>query len=102
MGVQGIVRFWLLNAHFVHGVVKAEDRHRHRFPRTISRGYNRCEVSWSVPRLITICAGFPPFNLSSVPIDIEPTPSKELDVSATESQISCNFIIEHESPYCVN
>jgi hypothetical protein len=93
--------FWLLNAHFVQGVVKAEDRHRHRFPRTISRGYNRSKVFWSIPRVIAVRTGSPPVDLTFVSRDIEPAPSKELDVSATESQISCNFIIYHESPYYV-
>jgi hypothetical protein len=71
-------------------MMKTDDRHRQRFPRTISSGDDGREISRSPPRFISLCTGFPPFDLSRVSLDAKPPASKELDVSAAESQIVCN------------
>jgi hypothetical protein len=71
-------------------MMETNNRHRQRFPRTIACGYDGCEVLRSPSRLISLCTRGPPFNLSWVSLDTEPASSKELDVSAAESQIACN------------
>lgn len=86
--VIGIVWFRVENSHFVQGVVKAEDRHRHRFPCTVASGNNGREVLRPVSAVIAFSTSLPPSNLAGMSFDTEPAISKELDVIAAESQIS--------------
>ena len=79
-----------LGTEFVEGMMKADNRHRQRFPRTIACGYDGGKVLRPPSRTIALCAGFPPTNLAWVSLNAEPARSKELDVSAAESQIVCN------------
>jgi hypothetical protein len=92
--IRLISRLGRSNAEFVDGMMKADNRHRERFAGTIASGNDSCEIPWPESVICSVSAGLPPSDLSCVAFDTEPARSKELDVTATASQIESGLSLD--------